>query len=391
MSDEPMTNRTISLLNQLVALPSVNPVYDPTSAGEIHVARFIERWADNLGLCVEQQAVFEGRHNVIVRIVVGENLPTLLFESHMDTVSIVEGTRGGFAPTIDDGNMYGRGTCDTKGSMAAMMTAIERLLPRRSELACNIEFLAAVDEETSGGGARFYAVNARNIDAAVVGEPTSNRVVNRHKGVVRGEITVTGRAAHTSIAHEGVNAIDGMADVIVALREVSSRLGSTLEGGSLTVSVINGGTGINIVPEQCSILYDRRIVPGESRDDVLAEIDVALDAVRNQRSDVTITRPEPRLSSPPLDTHADSPILRAAIEAATRASLDSDPVMVPYGSDASRFSGEAGIDSVVFGPGSIDVAHGADEHVPLAELEAATNFYEALALTFGTEYLPTNS
>jgi acetylornithine deacetylase len=391
MSAEQMSNRTIFLLSQLVALPSVNPIYDPTSAGEIRVARFIERWADNLGLCVEQQAVFEGRHNVIVRIVVGENLPTLLFESHMDTVSIVEGTRGGFEPTIADGKMYGRGTCDTKGSMAAMMVAFERLLLRRTELACNVEFLAAVDEETSGGGARFYAANARDIAAAVVGEPTSNRVVNRHKGVIRGEITVTGRAAHTSIAHEGINAIDGMADVIVALRDVSKRLGSSLEGGSLTISVITGGTGINIVPEHCSILYDRRTVPGESSGDVLAEIDAALDGVRNQRSDVTITRPEPRLSSSPLDTHADSPILSAAVEAAKVVNLDSQPVMVPYGSDASRFSGEAGIDSIVFGPGSIDVAHGADEYVPLAELEAATDFYEALALTFGKEHPRSNS
>lgn len=376
-------HRSIALLQQLVALPSVNPGYDVSSPGEIHVARFIERWADALGLCVEHQQVMEGRHNVIVRIVNRDEFPTLLFESHMDTVSIAPGTRGGFDPTIADDRMYGRGTCDTKGSMAAMMTAIEELLPQRDRLSCNVEFLAAVGEENGGTGVLAYIATNPKIAAAVVGEPTSNLIVYGHKGAIRGEIVVTGKAAHTSIAHEGINAIDAMADVIAQLRMVSASLQSIPSGGSLTISLIRGGTGVNIVPEECVIGYDRRTVPGETTEKVLAEIDSTLDEARRLRPDVSIARAVPFLNSAPLDTALDADIVLAAQSAASEIGLDPTPGVVPYGSDASRLQGGAGIDCIVFGPGSIDHAHGADEFVPLAEVIASTEFYTKLALAFG--------
>ncbi|MEJ7839020.1 MAG: M20/M25/M40 family metallo-hydrolase, partial [Thermomicrobiales bacterium] len=216
--------RPVVLLQHLIEIPSVNPAYDAKSSGELLVARFIERWADGLGLCVEKQIVLDGRYNLICRLVIDENLPTLLFESHMDTVGIVPGTRADFMPKIEGGLLYGRGACDTKGSMAAMIAAVERLVSQRNQLACNIQFLAAVDEETIGSGSLLYARSSPNVVAAIVGEPTGNRIVNAHKGVFRDRITVVGKAAHTSVASEGINAIDGMADVIVALREVSHRL-----------------------------------------------------------------------------------------------------------------------------------------------------------------------
>jgi acetylornithine deacetylase len=376
-------SRSIEILQELVAIPSVNPAYDPDSRGEAQIANYIERWADDLGLEVRRQPVLPGRNNVIARLQRHQDAPTLLFEAHMDTVGVTPGTAGSFEPNIRDGRMYGRGTCDTKGSMAAMMVAIEQLAALRDQLDCNVEFLAAVGEETGGAGAIAYASERPRIDAAIVGEPTELRIVNGHKGVIRGSIVVTGRGAHTSVAEEGINAIDGMADVIVALRAVSAALPGGLTQGSFTVSLIEGGTGINIVPATCTIQYDRRIVPGESAELVASEIERALDRVRATRADVRVERPEPAHVVPPLDTPADAAIVLAASAAAATIEQNPAPTLVPYGSDACRLSSIGGIPSIVYGPGSIANAHSIDEYVSLDELDIATRFYEEAALAFG--------
>jgi acetylornithine deacetylase len=367
----------------LVAIPSVNPAYDPVSRGEHQMAAYIERWADEMGLNPRRQAVFPGRDNVIACLEIDHDAPTLLFEAHMDTVGVVPGTLGGITPIVRDGKLFGRGSCDTKGAMAAMMTAIERLRARRDRLGCNIEFLAAVDEESHGTGATMYAKANPEIDAAIVGEPTELRIVNGHKGVIRGRITVLGRAAHTSVAHEGVNAIDGAADVIVALRTVSRNLTGGPTGGSFTVSLIEGGNGINIVPESCSIHYDQRTVPGDSEESVASAIEQALDRIRVARHDVLIERSSPDLVVAPLKTSGDSAIVIAAKSAAASLDQNQEPALVPYGSDASTLSAIGGIPCIVYGPGSIAHAHSADEFVPLNELNAAAQFYERTAHAFG--------
>jgi len=381
----PTPDRVVDLLSQLIAIPSVNPVFDPESPGEGAMASFIEQWARANYLDVEIQDVLPNRPNVIVRIVRDPALPTLVFESHMDTVSIVHGTRGGFTPTIEDGKVYGRGSCDTKGSMAAMMVAIENLAANPDDLACNVEFLAAVSEEVGGAGAETYARSNPAASAAIVGEPTELRIVYGHKGVLRGKIEVIGKAAHTSVADEGINAIDGMTDVILALRQMASSLAGGLTSGSFTVSIIEGGTGINIVPARCVIQYDRRLVPGDTDESVRREIEAALDTVRASRPDLRIELHEPALYVVPLDTPIDAPLVQVARQAATTAGLNPEPTLVPYGSDASRLSGIAGIPCIVFGPGDIGNAHGADEYVPVEELHGAATFYEAIARNFGKE------
>ena len=384
------SSRALELLETLVAIPSVNPAYDPESSGEAQIATFIAAWARSLGLSVQRQTVFPGRDNILVRLEGPVEAPVLLFESHMDTVS-ADGWSDAFTPTIRDGRLYGRGSCDTKGTMAAMMAAIESLVDDRELLACTIEFLAAVDEETGGAGVNAHVASGARTDGAVVGEPTELRVIHAHNGCVRGDITVTGRAAHTSVAADGINAIAGMAEVIIALRDVHAELsaapGGNTTNGSLTVSLIHGGTGINIVPAECTISYDRRIVPGQIADTVIAEIDAALDTIRSSRPDLTIERLTPWLISPALNTPLDTGIMRAASSANRALGLDPDPATVPYGSDASRLSDSShvteGIPAIVYGPGSIAQAHGAEEYVEIAQLEAAADFYREVALRFG--------
>ncbi|MBA3275845.1 MAG: M20/M25/M40 family metallo-hydrolase, partial [Chloroflexia bacterium] len=147
--------RVVELLRDLIAIPSVNPVYDPASPGEGGMAACVEAWATGLGLPVERQNVFPGRDNILVRLAGPEGAPILLFEAHMDTVGI-DGMSAPFAPEVRDDRVYGRGACDTKGSLAAMMAAVERLVSDGAALACTVELLAAVDEETSGKGALAF-------------------------------------------------------------------------------------------------------------------------------------------------------------------------------------------------------------------------------------------
>ena len=381
-----MTNqRVVDLLCDLISLPSVNPVYDPTSPGEGAMAAYVEAWATGLGLAASRQNVFPGRDNILVRLAGPEGAPTLLLEAHMDTVG-VDGMLAPFDPEVRDGHVFGRGACDTKGSLAAMMAAVETLVSEGPDLRCTIELLAAVDEETSGKGAIAFVQRNPPASAAIIGEPTDCRLVNRHNGCVRGEIEVIGRSAHTSVAAEGINAIDGIADVIVALRAVNHKLvnrpGGPAANGSLTVGLISGGTGINVVPERCEVSYDRRIVPGQTSQEALGEIDAALDGVRASRPDIRIERHAPWLEGDTLSTPSESGIVRTASAACGALGIDGTPEWVPYGSDASKFQ-EGGVPAVVSGPGSIADAHAVDESVPVADLVTATAFYREVALRFG--------
>lgn len=382
MNDE----RVVDLLCDLIAIPSVNPVYDPASAGEGEMAAYVEAWANGLSLAVSRQNVFPGRDNIHVRLAGPEGAPTLLFEAHMDTVGVDE-MAAPFAPEVRDGRVYGRGACDTKGSLAAMMAALEGFVSEGADLGCTVELLAAVDEETSGKGAIAFVARNPPATAAIIGEPTGCRLVNRHNGCVRGEIEVVGRSAHTSVAAEGVNAIDGMADVIVALRTVNHELvdrpGGPAANGSLTVSLISGGTGINVVPERCVVSYDRRIVPGQTSREALDEIDAALDGVRASRGDIRIERHAPWLEGDTLSTDEGSDIVRTASAACAALGIDGTPAWVPYGSDASKFQ-DGGVLAVVFGPGSIANAHAIDESVPVSDLITAAAFYRDVAPRFGS-------
>jgi acetylornithine deacetylase len=379
--------RVVDLLSDLIAIPSVNPVYDAASPGEGDVSRYVEAWASGLGLQVLREPVFPGRGNVTVTLPGPEGGPVLAFEAHMDTVG-VDGMPHAFAPDLRDGRLYGRGACDTKGSLAVMMAAFEELATDRASLSCTVQLVAAVDEETSGKGARAWVDAGHRADAAIIGEPTGCRVVNRHNGCVRGRIVVTGKAAHTSVAREGVNAIDAMAEAVLALRQVDAALagrpGGARANGSLTVTLISGGAGINVVPERCEIQYDRRIVPGQRGEDALAEIDAALDTVRRERPDVRIEREEPWLLGDSLGTDPASPIAAMAAEACRAVGIEPDLQQVPYGSDASKFEA-GGIPALVFGPGDIANAHAVGEYVPIDDLRQAVAFYREVALAFGRD------
>lgn len=379
-------DRVVEILSDLIAIESVNPGFAGGS-GEEGVAAYVEQWASGRGFDVARQPIEPGRDNVLATLRVPGATQTLLYEAHMDTVSLDPMGEEGLRPVVRDGRLYGRGACDTKGSLAAMMTALERLQESPEGLCANVALLAAADEEYAYRGVLAWIASDEEAAAAIVGEPTGLRVVVAHFGCVRGNIEVIGRAAHSSEPENGINAIDVMADVIVALRALQARIAERvhplLGTPKFTVSVIQGGVGVNIVPERCVISYDRRTLPEEIQEQALAEIDEVLDTVRAQRPEATINRLDPRLYSEGLDTPTGEGIVHAAQAACDALGLDREPVGVPYGSDASKLRHRAGVPSIVFGPGSIAQAHGADEYVPLEHLAGAAAFYEGVARGFG--------
>jgi acetylornithine deacetylase/succinyl-diaminopimelate desuccinylase-like protein len=380
------SDRVVEILSDLIAIESVNPGFAGGS-GEAGVADYVERWATERGFAVCRQPIEPGRDNVLVTLHVPGATETLLYEAHMDTVALDPMGEDGLKPVVRDGRVYGRGACDTKGSLAAMMVALERLREDPVGLRASVALLAAADEEYAYRGVLAWIDSDEEASAAVVGEPTDLRVVVAHFGCVRGNIEVTGKAAHSSEPENGINAVDVMADVIVVLRslqeQIADRHHPLLGSPKFTVSVIGGGVGVNIVPERCWISYDRRTLPGEEPDDVLAEIDVILDMVRAKRPEATITRLQPRLVSEGLDTPQEEGVVRAAQETCETLGIDRGVVGVPYGSDASKLQHRSGIPSIVFGPGSIGQAHGADEFVPVDHLVTATGFYEGIARRYG--------
>ena len=227
-------------------------------------------------------------------------------------------------------------------------------------------------------GSRALAEMSLGVDAGVVGEPTGLNVVVAQKGVLRWRVRTFGVAAHAATPELGHNSIYDMGVVIEALRSaIEPTLTQThhprLGAGSWSIGTIAGGVAINVVPERCEIECDRRTLPGQSTEELLAVVDDALEGVRVQHPHMRIAREPPFVDLPPVETTTDTPIVRAA-QAAT-SDVGGKIMGVPYGTDAAMLSGIGGIQCVVLGPGDIAVAHTDDEWVALDQVEAAVGVY----------------
>jgi len=247
---------------------------------------------------------------------------------------------------------------------------------------CDVVFAAAIDEEHSYRGATHLCENI-TADGAIVAEPTDLQMVIASKGCLRWRVTVTGRAAHSSKPHLGANAISGMAWLIVALEEDASLDGAChpLVGApTLNVGVIRGGAQVNIVPEECFIEVDRRLIPGEEPSSVRRQYEQMSESLRARFPDLQVTHMS-LLEDWPMETSAESHIVCAAHRALEKLGLRSGPAGVPFGSDASKFN-RAGIPSIVLGPGSIDQAHTASEYVAVDQVEQAVAVYKAIIREF---------
>jgi acetylornithine deacetylase/succinyl-diaminopimelate desuccinylase-like protein len=357
------------LLSDLIALPSVNPSFlnaGDANAGEQRVAELLEAKARRAGLGVAYKKALPHRPNLIIRLVPkGKVRQRILLAPHLDTVN---GNAAQFKAVRRDGRMYGRGACDTKGSVAAMISALCEIAsvgqrPANTE----IIFAGLVDEENDQGGSRALARSGFKADLAIVGEPTRVRVVTAHKGSLWLRFETSGKAAHGARPELGRNAVHEMARIVDLLQtDYAARLRKRhhplLGEPTVSVGVINGGTQPNIVPDRCSILVDRRTLPGETENGVRREIFKILQH-HGLRAGCVDNKSAP---CHPLETDPNLPLVTQLFDHVGQRK----PTGVHYFSDAAVLA-EGGIPSVVFGPGDIAQAHTEDEWVELKELEEA--------------------
>lgn len=370
----------IQTLADLVRINSVNASYEG-GPGEGEIAQFVRQFFERRGIETWEQEVFPGRPNVLARLPGRDPSRRIVLEAHTDTVSVKGMTIPPFDPVIRDGKMYGRGSCDTKAGLATMMHALASLKEEGITPPCEVLLAAAVDEEFSYRGV-VRLCEGLKADAAIVAEPTELRVVIATKGVLRCRIVVHGRSAHSSKPHLGVNAITHMARVIAAIEADNEHMAAhqhPLVGcGTCNVGVISGGVQVNFVPDRCAIEIDRRLLPGERASDAVAHYRQLLQGIPGIDADVE----EPLLLvDEALDTPADAAVVQTATRVLREMGLNAEPCGVPFGCDASKLS-RAGIPSIVFGPGSIDRAHTADEYIELDQVERAYEFQRRFLLSF---------
>jgi len=357
------------LLVELIARPSVNPAFLPPGdrrAGERRVAEFVAATATKAGLDVEFKSVFKDRANVLARLSPHRRIKKrILLAPHLDTVN---GTDDQFRPKKENGRLYGRGACDTKGSVAANLAALCALSRNaRRPTSSEIIFAGLVDEEDSQAGSRALARSGFKADLAIVGEPTRLQVVTAHKGSAWLRLETTGKAAHGATPELGRNAIHEMARIVHLLEteyalELTRRRHPLLGPATVSVGVISGGTQPNIVPDRCMVLVDRRTLPGESEVSACREMLALL-----RRHGLTATcEDDKRAPCLPLETDPSLPLVVELLAQFKQR----EPAGVDFFCDAAILA-ENGIPSVVFGPGNIAQAHTEDEWISLAELDRA--------------------
>jgi acetylornithine deacetylase/succinyl-diaminopimelate desuccinylase family protein len=368
----------LGTLADLIRINSINPAYED-GRPESGIAGYIERFFSERGIETWRQEVLPDRPNLIARLPGRNAGRRVVLEAHVDTASITGMSIPPFEPTIRGNRMYGRGSCDTKAGLAAMMHAVASLHKEGAKSECEVWMVAAADEEHSFGGV-LKLCEGLQADAAIVAEPTELRAIIASKGVLRWKVRTRGKAAHSSKPQLGVNAIVKMTKVIELFEQSAAALASAthplLGGATLNIGVIHGGVQVNFVPDWCEIEIDRRLLPGETGAGVLAGYESMLAALGPD-----VTMEPPMLVDEALETAADSPVARTASAVLMDMGLNGELAGVPYGSDASKLS-RHGVPSIIFGPGSIDQAHAAVEYVDCDQVLRAEEFYRQFLLRF---------
>jgi acetylornithine deacetylase len=363
-------NELESLLSKLVSIDSVNPSLVPGARGEAEIGDFVADWMHRRGLDVRrQETASPGRTNVIAVARGSGGGRSLLLNAHMDTVGVA-GMSAQFDPVVKDGRLYGRGSMDTKGALAAFMAAAAEA--RALRLKGDVILTAVVDEEYASAGTEAV-VRECKADAAIVGEPSGLQIVTEHKGFVWFQVLTEGVAAHGSLPDVGVDAILMMGKVLAALEDLGERLrGSpahrTLGTGSLHASLISGGQELSSYPAACRLDVERRTIPGESAESAEKEIRGVLDriAAADPRFKATLTRTFARGS---MEARRDSPIV-VALEKHVRRVTGRAAVFAGMSGwlDSALLDG-AGIPTVVLGPAGAGL-HGREEWVDLNSVTA---------------------
>jgi acetylornithine deacetylase len=369
-----------ALTRALVRVDSRNPTLVPDGPGERACAALLREVLDGWGFRTELHDAAPGRPNLVARIGVSAGGRSLMFNGHLDVVGTEGMVHAPFECETRDGRLYGRGSADMKGGIAAMCAAA--LQASRGGASGEIVVAAVADEEYESLGTRVLLEHGVRADAAVVTEPTKLAIMPAHRGFVWVEVEITGRAAHGSRWDIGVDAIRHAGLFLAELdrydEEVLPRTRHPLLGrGSLHASLIEGGLGLSTYPDRCVLKIERRTIPGERAADIVAEMQRACETVRARRPSFEAAV---RLigGQGPSDVAVDAPLVVALGEALHGQGERVQVEGMSAWTDAALLN-EAGIPAICFGPGDISLAHAAEEYIPLDEIDRATAVLTAFA------------
>lgn len=373
---------TVELLQTLIRIPSVNPDNEPGTdkVGEQAIAEYLSELLTGHGFQVSLEEVLPGRPNVIARCPGPEDRPRVFLGPHTDTVGVSGMVFDPFCGEVKGDTIIGRGASDTKGPMAAMLTALIENKELLASLPIAIDFVAFMAEESSQHGSKHFAEwHANEYIFGIAGEPTSLDIVYTTKGSMWMTLAAKGTAAHASQPERGSNAILTLSRSLDHMnRKLAGRLAtfthSVLGHSSFNVGTINGGTRPNIVPDYAEAEIDIRTTPslfasgGASNyvDSFIKEQELPLEIVKAHEN-------------PPMETSTADPIIQQLLKANPTTQL----VGAPWFSDAAHLS-HAGIPSVCLGPGSINQAHTKDEFIKIADLEAGHRYFSNFIKSFAS-------
>ena len=382
-----------NLLFNLVSINSANPDYSAAAPGEKEIGRFIYDFFTGCKIdCVKQNTI-DGRFNVIAKVEGKKSAPAIVLCSHLDTVYL-DGMD--FKPFMDDINIYGPGSCDTKASVAMMMSALINYSKKSSGRDLNVCFAGVVSEESRHIGIRKlieeFDSYIGKADFFIIGEPTNLDIGIAHKGSLKFTIKTKGKNAHGSTPHLGLNAINMMGELIVAINneivpEYDRTADELLGKPTINIGTISGGRAFNIVPDNCCIEIDRRMLPSETVKQVLDRFLELIDMLKKDRAK-SLGKEQGRAQEnkgpafdgaidmvkdyiPYLMIDKDNKFLKSFERVCKDVYKKSLIVGLPYATDGG-FSSEFGIPTVVFGPGDINNCHRLEEFVSRKQLRLGT-------------------
>jgi succinyl-diaminopimelate desuccinylase len=369
---------------QLVQTPTENPPGNEKAA-----AQFLKPLLAKMDFKTKTVLSPGGRWNIVAEKRWGKGGRTLIFNGHLDVVPAGNPSQWKYPPfegRLSKGRIYGRGASDMKSGIASFIHALSTIERSKIRLRQGAVVLHLVsDEESHGHQGTGFLSQQRGIrgDAVLVGEPTDLQPVIAQKGALWLRISTLGKSAHGSRPHLGVNAVEKMMKVMERLSSIRLEKEHPLLGKpSLSIGTIRGGTKINVVPDRCEIEVDRRMVPGEKKEEVLKQMEETLDSLCPQDPFFQYRMEEIDFAEPS-EVDPEEEIVKVSVEAIQNVTGKRPLLRVFSGFTDSRFYiNQCHIPTLIFGPGGVDQSHATDESVEVDALVQAAHIYGLILVDY---------
>ncbi|MFA5637738.1 MAG: M20 family metallopeptidase [Anaerovoracaceae bacterium] len=377
----------VKIASDLIRIPS----YSHTENQEKRVAEYIYNLLKEENIPVELKEVLKGRFNVTAYLKGEGGGKSLMLSGHLDTVPPYD-MENPFTPVLKDGVLYGRGACDMKGPVSAMLLSLIALKRSGISLKGDVFFTGVIDEEEKGKGAEHLVKNGPFTDGAIIGEPTDMKIAVGHKGLEWIKVKVTGKKVHGGRMDEGINAIEMASKFIERIYDeyvpkLKERHHEILGQPTINIGKITGGDQPSTVPGECIIEIDRRWIPIEAREQVYEELNQIINDLKLEvpgfNADLSDMFTEDNLlSHKPFFTDKDDPIVKAAKEALTGKNKNTEETVFPAWSDAGTIAAYTNTKCIIMGPGDLRLAHSKDESIKVKDLTEAARIYTEIIMDY---------